>query len=709
MLSSFFFFFFFFFSLTSGLCDFSSCLFSISSSSLFPSSPTTRSRRLALTGHTPINHFTSFHFTSSHFSYISYYYPICILLFFVFLFLFLLPFPFSLTFTMSSFLPVNNTNHDTTVMDHPSTSLPSDSNRNSLPAPAASKRDLDSHNPSTTEYSTRPTTSDSNRHDSTTAPVPAPVDSDGSDNDHASSLRKDDHGPPSKKKKGQRFFCTDFPPCNLSFTRSEHLARHIRKHTGERPFQCHCGRRFSRLDNLRQHAQTVHINEDIPGDSLAATGSRSQRQIRSTDRVRPPGRSRAGTTGSQGGHSRGHSRNLSSSSITSNTSTSFGQPESRRRPPPLIMANDPTASRSRLAMDAMPETPSTPPAQIQGISAGGSPYTFTTPTGGSPQYASPISSVSQGFWDGRTHARRLSVPAIPNPFLQQQHVVTSAYTPSYVNGAGVFASPTSSHPSDVASMNAADAELRRRTWHPSSRPISNGGYIPAASYQTPAPETLQPAPSIGAAHGSSAEPPPRLPGIESFDKFLTERPLTPSTNTRTQMDVDSSRAQQQLPPQYSTAGSGFNYSKPSSRPAPPIPGGGHRRGQISLDSSLQRNLTGLNLGDKNEPPSSWGQQTIAEIQNVSSRPSPSYVHQPGGWYSGNGFATPATAPRQASRPSPEDSSGSEGIPTPSTASLEYHPAIVHSSGYVEPHRHLVPSDVAQPVSKMSQDFALYMG
>lgn len=33
---------------------------------------------------------------------------------------------------------------------------------------------------------------------------------------------------PSKKKKGQRFFCTDFPPCALSFTRSEHLARHIR-------------------------------------------------------------------------------------------------------------------------------------------------------------------------------------------------------------------------------------------------------------------------------------------------------------------------------------------------------------------------------------------------------------------------------------------------------------------------------------------------
>lgn len=31
-----------------------------------------------------------------------------------------------------------------------------------------------------------------------------------------------------KKRKSQRFYCTDFPPCNLSFTRSEHLARHIR-------------------------------------------------------------------------------------------------------------------------------------------------------------------------------------------------------------------------------------------------------------------------------------------------------------------------------------------------------------------------------------------------------------------------------------------------------------------------------------------------
>jgi C2H2 transcription facotor len=49
-------------------------------------------------------------------------------------------------------------------------------------------------------------------------------DGDGSDGENVD----DETGRPSRKKKGQRFFCTDFPPCELSFTRSEHLARHIR-------------------------------------------------------------------------------------------------------------------------------------------------------------------------------------------------------------------------------------------------------------------------------------------------------------------------------------------------------------------------------------------------------------------------------------------------------------------------------------------------
>lgn len=457
--------------------------------------------------------------------------------------------------------------------------------------------------------------------------------------------------------------------------------RLCRKHTGERPFQCHCSRRFSRLDNLRQHAQTVHVNEEIPGDSLAATSTRFQRQIR-TDRVRPPGgRSRASTLGSSGGHSRGHSRNLSTSSIGS-TASSVGIAEDvRRRPQPLAMANDLTA-RARLSLETYNHGMGGSPGQ-QYIYYNQSPTGYSTPTSTtfstgpqSPHFqsgmASPASTLSRSsYYNGaRSGGRRLSVPSGQNPFQAQGATYPSPYfsplpsgqSATFSQNSSVFASPTSSVFSHGRRESESEMEYRRRTWHPSTN--SQYAQRPATSgltyHQTPD----EPRPAF--TQHQAASQMTRLPGIESFDH-------APPPGVRQQpspMMIDAS-------------------------PRPPSSG-------RPSDAGLHQGLTRLDITAANAPgEGQWQAPHGAPPQQpvfLNQQTHPQYIQykhtsmpeQPvtprknkrNAWYGGP--LTPShgqPVPVAAQRPSPEDSGSSDGVPTPSTShGTEYHPVIVNPTG-----------------------------
>jgi hypothetical protein len=537
------------------------------------------------------------------------------------------------------------------------------------------------------------------------------------------------------------------------------------------------------------------VNEEIPGDSLAATGTRFQRQIR-TDRVRPPGaRSRASTSGSQGSHARGHSRNLSASSTTSTAST-ISRDDSRRRPPPLMMAHDPSA-RARLTLDTMRSQMSTPPGNYtyaNQSSAGPSTPTSTTysnapssPYGSS--VGSPMSSVSRpvGHWGAPPTGRRQSVPNGTNPFQpphgpMQAAPYLSPLMPSnsshFSGTSSILASPTGSSYSFARNESAiaAEAELRRRTWHPSTyssyqRPATSGlsHYSTTDASSSPfVPQAINPV--------SQTQ---RLPGIESFTQMY-HPPRTPPRQGPGALAPET-------PPRSSM------YSPVTERSAP---GPDDRRGHLSWDMSLHQGLTKLDIANNSpKEPGQWGLQVLAEIQTAASRTSqllptqqpltshppfsqqnmpsshpnssqqpvssqqpmpsiqPTASQQPmpsqqptssqqsmpsqqlkplpqsiqpspikrepqkrttevehypkpaapnrsrrQAWYNGPLQPSPATV-TLAHRTSPEDSSSSEGVPTPSAASAECHPSIVHANGYIE---------ASNPNHGASSAFAVYL-
>lgn len=448
--------------------------------------------------------------------------------------------------------------------------------------------------------------------------------------------------------------------------------------------------------------------------------------------MRPPGnRSRANTLGSTGGHSRGHSRNLSASSVTSTASSIsiVPSPDARRRPPPLAMASD-RAARARLSLNTLdtynPPLMGSPGPQIVDYDDATTPTsaTFSTATGSPSRFSSavqsPVASVSRPVsWSGvGPGGRRLSVPSSGNPFSGPPGQYPPQFiTPVPSSSASTVSAQSSAYASPVApnfpgprrELNA-DADWRRRTWHPGAytgpRPATSGlGY-----YQTPD----APRPSFTSQPAASQT---RLPGIESFD-HAPPPPLPRRQPSPMQIDGHPPRP--------------LTYHAPADlRPALKH----EKRTSISWDTTLQRGLTNLEIASPGQQREAWPQYQNSPGSRPTTAPHPSYFHQQPvqqpateernsqenpvtpkrnkrqAWYNGPISSNVPTQPARAiQRTSPEDSSSSEGVPTPSNSTMtEYHPAIVHSNGYVEAHPPGAPVEDHKPVrtSIMDRPHPLY--
>ncbi|KAL2164463.1 hypothetical protein VTH06DRAFT_3679 [Thermothelomyces fergusii] len=133
----------------------------------------------------------------------------------------------------------------------------------------------------------------------------------------------------------QKSHTCPIPSCGRLFKRLEHLKRHVRTHTQERPYICpYCNKAFSRSDNLAQHKRTHDRNDGA--ESSLHSGEEEQysgeEHLSSVDDASPASENGSATTSldaaASGNNDGSNNSNSNSNNDTNGTNSTNGNTNS---------------------------------------------------------------------------------------------------------------------------------------------------------------------------------------------------------------------------------------------------------------------------------------------------------------------------------------------------------------------------------------------
>ncbi|KAJ3132511.1 hypothetical protein HDU90_006872 [Geranomyces variabilis] len=170
---------------------------------------------------------------------------------------------------------------------------------------------------------------------------------------------------PSTTKPPVKLILCPVPDCSRGFKTKNHLLRHHRTHTGDKPYTCmypNCGRKFSRKDNMQQHF-VLHSKNGTTGSNSSLTPS-SPASLSSTSTTRR-GRSVSALSVD--------SFRLSSPALPAPPTWNFDMDGKREKKPRVTRAASKKAAAGAAAVAAAAEAES-----AQQVSATGTPVVHVT-------------------------------------------------------------------------------------------------------------------------------------------------------------------------------------------------------------------------------------------------------------------------------------------------------------------------------------------